>query len=149
MSGVKKITNERRSFNVGYLIVSISAIILFAIIGLIAAGIVTQFAILYVLYFGMFPSCLGILIGIFLTVHFRKKKLETKKLKKFETKYKREFAEESEKEYICMICKLEICSGDIIYICANCNSHYHEEHFLDWLKIETKCPVCDYQFQYV
>lgn len=106
-------------------------------------------AYIFVIMFGMMAPCLFALFGFYLGSVYRKKNKEIKKIEKFKAEYKRNFTEESDKDFICMICKLNICSGDIIYICPNCNSHYHEDHFLDWLKIESNCPVCDFKFPYV
>ena len=142
----KKINEQRKKPNLGYLLVVISALIFFTSTLLMAAGILGDVAFYFVLMFGMLPSCPGIFFGSYLGARHRKKNKEIQKFEKFNAKYKCNFTDESEEEFICMICKLEICSGDIIYICPTCKAHYHEEHLLDWLKIETNCPVCEYKF---
>lgn len=70
--------------------------------------------------------------------------MSIKNLEQIKTKYKTEFS--GQEEVICMICKLEISFGDIIYVCPQCKSHYHDDHFDDWFEIETTCPVCEFNF---
>jgi len=101
---------------------------------------------IFVIMFGIVFPCPVVLIGFFLGSLRRRRVRKDLKLFQKKTKYKSEFIEKNEETFICMICKLEIYSGDIVYICPNCNAHYHENHFDDWFEIETTCPVCDFDF---
>ncbi|NPE07396.1 MAG: E3 ubiquitin protein ligase [Asgard group archaeon] len=113
---------------------------------LLSMQIVDEIAYIFVIMFGVVFPCPVILIG-FLLGFLRRKRIKNElKLFQKKIKYKSKFIEESEEDFICMICKLEICSGDIIYICPSCNTHYHENHFDDWFELETTCPVCDFDF---
>jgi len=42
----------------------------------------------------------------------------------------------------CMVCGLEIKSGEDIVFCRYCNSPAHREHLLEWLHIKGICPYC-------
>jgi len=42
----------------------------------------------------------------------------------------------------CMVCGLEIKSGEAIVFCRYCNSPAHREHLLEWLHIKGICPYC-------
>ncbi|MEX2701696.1 MAG: NosD domain-containing protein [Candidatus Baldrarchaeota archaeon] len=42
----------------------------------------------------------------------------------------------------CMVCGLEIKSGEDIVFCRYCNSPAHREHLLEWLHIKRICPYC-------
>jgi len=42
----------------------------------------------------------------------------------------------------CMVCGLEIRSGEDIVFCRYCNSPAHREHLLEWLHIKGICPYC-------
>ncbi|NHJ88034.1 MAG: E3 ubiquitin protein ligase [Asgard group archaeon] len=43
---------------------------------------------------------------------------------------------------ICMICKLFLKSNDSILQCPTCESLYHTDHLLTWIKSKQRCPVC-------
>ncbi len=111
------------------------------IVGILGDKVFTIIGVLGVM-FGLPISIIGLYFG----VQKRTKVITEKKQANFVAKYRREFKEEGNKEFICMICKLQIYSDELVYICPNCNSHYHEDHLNEWLKIERKCPVCDYDF---
>ncbi len=42
----------------------------------------------------------------------------------------------------CAICKLEVREGQKIAQCPHCLATFHDEHYNDWLKDESICPVC-------
>ncbi|NHJ03219.1 MAG: hypothetical protein EAX90_00175 [Candidatus Heimdallarchaeota archaeon] len=46
------------------------------------------------------------------------------------------------KASVCMICKLPLKSEQDIKQCPMCNSLFHHEHIVEWLKVKGKCPVC-------
>ena len=46
------------------------------------------------------------------------------------------------KSEICMICKLPLKSDQEIKQCPMCNSLFHQNHIIDWLRVKGKCPVC-------
>ena len=43
----------------------------------------------------------------------------------------------------CAICKLNLRKDDSIVSCLTCQSLFHENHFLEWLELNSKCPVCE------
>lgn len=43
----------------------------------------------------------------------------------------------------CAICKLELREDQKIVQCMNCKTLFHEKHLRQWLKNNTKCPVCE------
>jgi len=94
----------------------------------------------------VFLSCPGTFVGLLIGSVIRTRRIKSLKINQLKSVYQPTFNGESEKELICMICKLEIFSGDIVYLCPNCKSYYHENHFLDWLVIKTTCPVCEFNF---
>ena len=49
---------------------------------------------------------------------------------------------------VCAICKLTFRENDIILSCPNCQSLFHENHLLEWLEINDRCPVCEKDFWY-
>lgn len=89
-------------------------------------------------------ACPVIFFGFVLGTSKRRANMKIKNINQIRTKHRTKFS--GKEEFICMICKLEICSGDTIYICPQCKAHYHEDHFDDWFKIETTCPVCEFNF---
>lgn len=46
------------------------------------------------------------------------------------------------KPEICMICKLPLKQDQEIKQCPMCNSLFHQNHIIDWLRVKGKCPVC-------
>jgi len=42
----------------------------------------------------------------------------------------------------CMVCGLEIRSGEDVVFCPHCKSPAHREHLLEWLHIKGICPNC-------
>ena len=46
------------------------------------------------------------------------------------------------KDDFCMVCKLSFKNMDKILQCPVCESLYHKEHLLDWIRIHKNCPVC-------
>lgn len=42
----------------------------------------------------------------------------------------------------CAICKLEIREGQKIIQCPSCLAVFHEEHYNEWVKNESACPIC-------
>ena len=46
----------------------------------------------------------------------------------------------------CTICKLELRKDDIIVTCPTCSALFHEQHLVDWLTINSNCPVCGHDF---
>lgn len=42
----------------------------------------------------------------------------------------------------CSICKLEIREKQDILVCNFCNSMFHEEQLIQWLKTDANCPIC-------
>lgn len=141
-----KISKLRKSPNFGYIWTGISLITFITSIVLLStvfnAGS-TGFLILILVLTLSFPNIfIGLLIGS--VVRSRRKKSLT--INQMKSVYQPKFNGESEEELICMICKLEIFTGDIVYICPNCKSYYHESHFLNWLVIKATCPVCEFNF---
>ena len=49
---------------------------------------------------------------------------------------------EEKKSAICMICKLSLKPEQRITKCPMCESMFHQDHIVDWLKMKGKCPVC-------
>ena len=43
---------------------------------------------------------------------------------------------------VCMVCKLFLEKNDKILQCPICESLYHRDHLLEWIKIKKRCPVC-------
>ena len=43
---------------------------------------------------------------------------------------------------VCMVCKLFLNEQDEILQCPICESLYHRDHLLEWVKVEKRCPVC-------
>lgn len=50
--------------------------------------------------------------------------------------------EELKEKDVCMICKLFLKKSDTILQCPACESLYHQDHLLSWIKTKKKCPVC-------
>ncbi len=46
------------------------------------------------------------------------------------------------KDDFCMVCKLTFKNKDEILQCPVCESVYHKEHLLAWIRIHKNCPVC-------
>lgn len=46
------------------------------------------------------------------------------------------------KNKTCMICKKPIKSAESILQCPHCQSFFHREHLLNWLKTNNHCPNC-------
>ena len=42
----------------------------------------------------------------------------------------------------CAICKLELREGQKALQCPTCLALFHTKHLMDWLKRETRCPIC-------
>lgn len=42
----------------------------------------------------------------------------------------------------CMVCKLTFNRKDEILQCPVCESFYHKEHLLEWIRVHSNCPVC-------
>jgi len=42
----------------------------------------------------------------------------------------------------CSICHQKILPNEVIFICPSCGSIGHRDHFLEWLKVKSRCPVC-------
>jgi hypothetical protein len=96
----------------------------------------------------VFLSCPGIFVGLLIGSVVRTRRKKSLKINQMKSVYQPKFNGESEEEeLICMICKLEIIPRDTIYICPNCESYYHENHFLNWLVIKATCPVCEFKFK--
>lgn len=49
------------------------------------------------------------------------------------------------KDDFCMVCKLVFKRKDEILQCPVCESFYHREHLLDWIRVHKNCPVCNQQ----
>ena len=49
---------------------------------------------------------------------------------------------EEKKPKICMICKLSLKPEQKITQCPMCQSLFHQEHVVEWLRVKGKCPVC-------
>ncbi len=49
------------------------------------------------------------------------------------------------KDDFCMVCKLVFKRKDEILQCPVCESFYHKEHLLDWIRVHSNCPVCNQQ----
>lgn len=49
---------------------------------------------------------------------------------------------EEKKPAVCMICKLALKEGQDIKQCPMCQSMFHHEHIIDWLRMKGICPVC-------
>jgi len=49
-----------------------------------------------------------------------------------------------EKDDVCMVCKLLLNKKDDILQCPRCESLFHNEHLLEWIKVRKKCPVCSH-----
>ena len=47
---------------------------------------------------------------------------------------------------VCAICKLQFGDDQKILFCPNCESLFHEEHLLNWLSLNSECPVCARDF---
>jgi hypothetical protein len=47
-----------------------------------------------------------------------------------------------EKNDICMVCKLILNEKDDILQCPVCESLYHKDHLMEWIKVKNTCPVC-------
>jgi len=85
---------------------------------------------------------------------YRSRKIEVKEYYELYKEYKRELylVEKRLKEFKvklglrgtlrCMVCGLEIKSGEDIVFCRYCNSPAHREHLLEWLHIKGICPYC-------
>jgi len=43
---------------------------------------------------------------------------------------------------VCMVCKLFLNDNDKILQCPICESLYHRDHLLEWVKVKKRCPVC-------
>lgn len=43
---------------------------------------------------------------------------------------------------VCSICKWLIHSKDDLIECPRCNSPFHQNHLLEWIKMKGDCPVC-------
>jgi hypothetical protein len=43
---------------------------------------------------------------------------------------------------ICLICKLELENNEECFQCSYCQSFFHKEHLLQWLKSANSCPFC-------
>ena len=46
------------------------------------------------------------------------------------------------KEDFCMVCKIGLKKSDIVVQCPICESFYHKEHLLEWVRVKSNCPVC-------
>ena len=46
----------------------------------------------------------------------------------------------------CSICKLRLKQSDEILQCPQCESLFHKEHLVRWLKEIPECPVCENNF---
>ena len=46
------------------------------------------------------------------------------------------------KDDFCMVCKLSFKTKKDILQCPICESLFHKEHLLDWIRIHQNCPVC-------
>ncbi len=46
---------------------------------------------------------------------------------------------------VCMVCKLYLNETDEILQCPVCESLYHKDHLLDWIRTKNSCPVCAQQ----
>jgi Zn finger protein HypA/HybF involved in hydrogenase expression len=46
------------------------------------------------------------------------------------------------KDDFCMVCKLSFKREKDILQCPICESLYHKEHLLDWIRTHKNCPVC-------
>lgn len=103
----------------------------------------TGFLILILVVTLSFP---GIFVGLLIGSVVRTRRKKSRNINQMKSVYQPTIKGESEEELICMICKLEIFPGDIVYICPNCKSYYHENHLLNWLVIKATCPVCEYKF---
>jgi len=85
---------------------------------------------------------------------YRSRKIEAKEYYELYKEYKRELylVEKRLREFKvklglrgtlrCMVCGLEIRSGEDIVFCRYCNSPAHREHLLEWLHIKGICPYC-------
>jgi len=45
-------------------------------------------------------------------------------------------------EEICPICKLSLEKKDTILQCPNCQSLFHDQHFIEWVIKNESCPTC-------
>jgi len=50
------------------------------------------------------------------------------------------------KTYVCMVCKIDLEVNQSVLICPSCNSYYHEKHLIQWLQVNTTCPVCSFDY---
>lgn len=48
----------------------------------------------------------------------------------------------AQREDFCMICKLQFKNKDTILQCPVCESLYHKEHLIEWIRVHKNCPVC-------
>lgn len=46
------------------------------------------------------------------------------------------------KDDFCMVCKLSFKTKKDILQCPICESLFHKDHLLDWIRIHQNCPVC-------
>ena len=49
---------------------------------------------------------------------------------------------EEKKSAVCMICKLSLKPEQKVTKCPMCESMFHQNHIVDWLRMKGKCPVC-------
>ncbi len=47
-----------------------------------------------------------------------------------------------EKVGLCEICKRSVYNVDSRFPCPDCNNIFHTSHFIEWVRIKEKCPVC-------
>ena len=43
---------------------------------------------------------------------------------------------------ICSICRKDLKVNESIIKCSSCDSYYHHNHIQEWLKKDSRCPVC-------
>ncbi|MHA1556054.1 MAG: RING finger domain-containing protein [Candidatus Heimdallarchaeota archaeon] len=49
---------------------------------------------------------------------------------------------EEKKAAVCMICKLSLKADQAATQCPMCQSMFHRNHIVEWLRVKGKCPVC-------
>jgi hypothetical protein len=54
----------------------------------------------------------------------------------------KEFSGKLEKGDLCMVCKLKLNEKNDVVQCPICESLYHKNHLMEWIKVKKTCPVC-------
>jgi len=122
-------------------VLAISSIIVLATISSLYSSVFLVFSLILIL------TC-PISLAFLLIVYRRGRKPSDipTKITLIKSQFKSFRLKDESKIYVCMVCKIDLEINQNVLICPSCNSYYHEEHLIQWLQVNTTCPVCSFDY---